>query len=239
MVEANKVAGRGLSRAKAREHIKEQLAYRQQCNRDARHRYVVKPLTAHAKAIVADRGELQSPSNHWFRGFYKRHAGTVSEKPVQTKDVARIASLNKANLAEDLKILGRQCAEPDIAIMHKEEDGTFRYIIDPIGDAEAGRSDGYVARAKVIQVDEKGQHCWYNHSEGDFKFRKVAVGKGQKALEPIVENREMFTYVPWADANGNVQFAQVSDPHPPRVRAHTHTHASQIPFCAGHLWRVT
>lgn len=157
MQEANKIPGRGLSRTAVRTKIKEQLMHRDACNRDSHGRYVVRPLTRTARSIIAERGVLQLPSNPWFVQFYKRHSGCVSEKPPEMKDVARTASLNKAKLEEDLNVLGRQCSEPDIAIMIRTAEGRYQYIENEEGDAKVGRVGGDCNRFRVIQVDEKGQ----------------------------------------------------------------------------------
>lgn len=50
---------------------------------------------------------------------------------------------------------------------------------------------------------------WYDQRIAAFQFKKRACGKGQRVIVRIVENRELFTYVPWCDANGEVLFCQL------------------------------
>lgn len=218
-----------MSRNELRKVILRQLRYRNKCNGDSR--YITVPLSGAAQEILTQRGtgKLTLPSDPWFNRFFKRHASVIGETVKKTKDVARTAAIKKEDLKDDLIVLGRQCCEPDIAIMTETSDGVFNYL-ESDNDAKIGRTPGYCARSRLIQVDEKGQvvhlsdylallspyvfvlpqFIWYDHKAGHFKFKRVAVAKGHKAFVPIVENREMFTYVPWATANGDVLFAQVS-----------------------------
>mmetsp|Transcript_32213 Transcript_32213/g.97089 ORF Transcript_32213/g.97089 Transcript_32213/m.97089 type:complete len:795 (-) Transcript_32213:64-2448(-) len=190
-----------------REHVANAVKSILKKNRDSR--YTQTPVTTAAARVASQPGgKLSLPSAQWITALYKRHSDRIWQFDQATKDVARTATIDPVKLAEDLLQVGKQCAQPDIAIMTETEDGMFRYVEYP-GDTKLGRDPGFCARCRLVQVDEKGQFIWYDHRTGQFKFQKVVARKGKKVVLPVSENREMFTFVPWADANGHLLFVQL------------------------------
>lgn len=52
------------------------------------------------------------------------------------------------------------------------------------------------------------QFIWYEHG-GGFRWEKFGTVPGVDVVKAIKENRDMWTYVLWADANGCFLFAQI------------------------------
>jgi len=102
-------------------------------------------------------GTFTLPSNKWISDFYKRHSDKIWERPLVAKDPQRTAALKVDDLAADLKAVGEQLAKPEIAITSACRDDQFYDYLPHEGDKKLGRLEGYCSKARLIQVDEKGQ----------------------------------------------------------------------------------
>ena len=199
-----------MSREKQRRAIRTTLAERRRRNKDAQGRYTVRPLSAAAQKVVdqpTNGGKLKFPTNPWFVDFDKRHKGPggVWGKTRVTKDVKRMRSTDRLTLEADIEELVGDAVDLKIT----DEDG--RWIEHPGADNDdkVGRGAGYCSKARTIQVDEKGEFIYYDRDKGGAARCKYSAPHGCQPLKAAQENRECFTYVPWADANGKFLFAQV------------------------------
>eukprot|EP00037_Helgoeca_nana_P018492 m.176889 g.176889 ORF g.176889 m.176889 type:complete len:550 (+) comp24467_c0_seq1:938-2587(+) len=108
-------------------------------------------------------------------------------------------------LVDDMTDLGEQLVR--VGLMEKVGDSYVWIVTDR--DEMFNRTNGWSARERFVQSDETGVFIYYDRVAGKFKVVRLATAKGFRPPIKVIENRECFTYVPWATANGTVLFAQV------------------------------
>ena len=182
-----------------------QLLIREQHRRNQDSRYVSRPLTVAAEAILKQSSAAPHlPANDWFGRLFKRHP-EAGEGSVTSKDVDRTRCTDPNFLADDLSTLQQNLYDAGKV----DKDGKWVKHPGPENDDKIGRSPGHISRAAVFQCDEKGQFFFYNVETGRLSRKKYAHAAGEPAVVTVVENRTCFTYVPWADVNGDFLCAQV------------------------------
>ena len=183
-----------------------QILLKEQHRRNQDVRYTPRPLTPTGKAIVKQSStQPHLPSNDWFIKLFKRHP-EAGEGSVTAKDVDRTRCTDPEFLADDLGQLHQDLYDAGKV----EKDGKWKRHPGPENDDKLGRGPGYMSRAGVFQCDEKGQFFFYNVETGRLSRKKYAHASNEPAVVTVVENRTCFTYVPWADMNGDFLFAQVT-----------------------------
>eukprot|EP00040_Diaphanoeca_grandis_P039478 m.259163 g.259163 ORF g.259163 m.259163 type:complete len:897 (+) comp37639_c0_seq1:202-2892(+) len=192
-------SGDPMSRNKIRKHIRIMLLDRLKQNKDPRYR--TQPMTQAAKRIIDFPAGNQYPANTWFRKFFARKANMIQERKMVTKDVQRGRAMDAQFLHDDMIQLHDGLFDLNILT----DDGKWEAI--PEDDNFYDR--GYHARARVFQMDEKGQFFYYDTIKGRMGRIKFAVATGSDPMRIDCENRSSFSYVPWCDCNGRFIFAQL------------------------------
>ena len=182
-----------------------QLLIREQHRRNQDSRHVSRPLTVAAEAMLKQSSAAPHlPANDWFGRLFKRHP-EAGEGSVTSKDVDRTRCTDPNFLADDLSTLQQNLYDAGKV----DKDGKWVKHPGPENDDKIGRSPGCISRAAVFQCDEKGQFFFYNVETGRLSRKKCAHAAGEPAVVTVVENRTCFTYVPWANVNGDFLCAQV------------------------------
>lgn len=198
------------TRNEQRNVLRQALVDRQQ--KIQRGNKTLRPLNAAALRIIEGGSGMKLPSDDWFADLFKRYNDVIEEVHLEPKKSSIFAALQEDPIRHDFKDL----ADCLIARGILNEDQTWvEYPVSKYGkhgDIDGGgRTAGWISRAKTIQVDEKGQFIYYDLDKGNGRVKclKVAVAKGHRGIYAYTEVREIFTYVPWSDVNGNVIFVQI------------------------------
>eukprot|EP00040_Diaphanoeca_grandis_P011114 m.56874 g.56874 ORF g.56874 m.56874 type:complete len:747 (+) comp22310_c1_seq1:702-2942(+) len=123
--------------------------------------------------------------------------------PKTNKDVQRGRATDANYLASDMDQLRKNLFDVGITT----EDG--RFVVIPEDRNKIDGIGGWYARAKLIQMDEKGQFFYYDNVKGCMARSKFGAVRGASAVFIGQDNREQFTYVPWCDTNGVFLFCQI------------------------------
>ena len=194
----------GATRNMQRKYIRTTLRERARRAREGRD---VVPLSVAAKLVVRQpSGVLKLPTDLWFSHFVDRHRDQgLRDTHTQNKDVQRVRSTDANTLEADITELVGDLTDLGITT----PDG--RWVAHPGADDDGklGRTPGFCSRAKVIQTDEKGEFLFYDRDKARMARIKVTAAAGCPAFRVACENRERYTYVPWADATPRFLFAQV------------------------------